>query len=450
MGQIPYQEAKFHPHSFADSAGRLFEWNGQFYRGIRVGWEPFVRQLFRDGVIEELVNRGLLIDTELTPLAIDGYEMVVRHRYVPFPSYPEEWCPAMLKDAALTIVEVLRGLVPYGLTLKDGHPWNVLFDTTTPLYVDLTSIVSITNGSEWVGYDEFCRFCLNPLVLMAYGQERIARRLLLEYEGVLDSDVSALARGPAVSTANLIKKALKPIRSAFPLLVAKRKSPLDFIEKIRLEIESIHQASCEASWAYCNWNSAPSRYLQDDWTESQKAVHRILTERRPGSVLAVGDAAGWYSRLAGLLGITVVAFATSSRDITGLYYDARESKSPVLPLVMDFTDPTPSRGLSSHWSIAASERFQCDMVLALDFVHRTVFKRHMNFDQIVSGLERFSKRSLVVEFVTGEDRDVSRWWSESFAWYTLDNFIKKLGERFPNVSSVRLGDKHRVVLVCEK
>src|SRR5690349_8400138 len=130
----------FHAHSFADDAGRLF-WRGpQLCRGINAEHAPFIAHLFDDSVIDDLVERGLLIESELTDLAVDRYAMIVRHRVVPFVSYPNEWCAAMLKDAALTIIDLVTELSRRGLTLKDAHPWNLLFDFTRPVYVDLTSI----------------------------------------------------------------------------------------------------------------------------------------------------------------------------------------------------------------------------------------------------------------------------------------------------------------------
>jgi hypothetical protein len=68
------------------------------------------------------------------------------------------------------------------------------------------------------------------------------------------------------------------------------------------------------------------------------------------------------------------------------------------PLVMDFADPTPARGLFGHWAIAAADRFHCEMVLALDLVHHMVFGKHLDFAHIAGGLAQFSKRWLVVEF----------------------------------------------------
>src|SRR5690349_11795056 len=94
----------FHAHSFADDAGRLFWRGAQLCRGINAEHAPFIARLFEDGVISDLIGRGLLIESEVADFAVDRYAMIVRHRVVPFVSYPNEWCAAMLKDATLAIV----------------------------------------------------------------------------------------------------------------------------------------------------------------------------------------------------------------------------------------------------------------------------------------------------------------------------------------------------------
>lgn len=141
---------------------------------------------------------------------------------------------------------------------------------------------------------------------------------------------------------------------------------------------------------------------------SQTALHKILSELRPDSVLDIGSNAGWYSKLAAFLGSKVVSFDPTPTYITQLYFDARDKNLPILPLIMHFTDPTPSRGLSSHSSIAAAERFRCDMVLALSLVPDVVFKRNLRFDQVVERLALFSKRWLVVEFIPRQDPEVAQ------------------------------------------
>lgn len=480
--KIPYQEVKFHPHSFGDYHVRLFQWNEQLYRGICREGAPFFTKLFQDGVIQSLTAQGLLIESECDALTLEGYEMVVHHRRLPFASYPNEWCAAMFQHAVLTLVDLALALAKQGLTLGDAHPWNLLFDIDKgkPVFVDLGSIDFI-NDSTWRVYDEFCRFCLYPLLLMSCEQTRIARLLICEPEGVLKSDLLRLTSGNTLSSAipnpsllshlesalrqripasslQQFKKLLReigllPQRSSNQTAPAdvlgnmREKSHVKFLENVRREVENISFPALKT-----NKGVEYERSLspQDDWTERQKTMHQLLSERQPATVLDIGSGSGWYSKLAASLGSKVVSLDIDEACVTQLYAEARAEQLPILPLVMDFTKPTPSRGLANHWAIAATERFSCEMVLALAVVDHLVLKQRLNFDQIVEGLAQFSKRWAIVEFIPREDPAISKLWSERVAWYTLDHFMDALQKRFAEVRVMPSSPESRVLLLCEK
>jgi hypothetical protein len=471
MARIPAGEVTFHPHSHGDPAGRLFLWKGELYRGIRSEWTPFFTELFQNGVISGLADRGLLIESELTSLSLDGFAVVVRHRYVAFASYPEEWCAEMLRDAALAILDLATELSHYGLGLKDGHPWNVLFDGGRFVYVDLTSLTPVPGECPWPGYDSFCRFCLYPLLLMARGQDRIARRLLPEYEGVLQSELFMLTRVPAPkgSPSSVMDRLTSRLRQSLPapwrrwigknlrpILSPRRGQPsspaslVSSLSQLRREVKQIAWAAGSPEYADDDNNPAPDLSSRDAWTPKQQQVYEVLTDLRPGSVLDVASGAGWWSSLAALLKSRVVAFDADPVRVSRLYHYARVSKLPILPLVMDFADPTPARGLFGHWAIAATDRFQCEMVLALDLVHHMVFGRDLDFAHIAGGLAQFSKRWLVVEFVPREDPELSQSSRDRCSWYTLDNFISSLQRWFCSVTALPSYPPSRVLLVCEK
>ena len=441
---IPSEAVDFHPHSFADSHGRLFHWNGGLYRGVRRGQADFISRLFKDGVIQSLVERGLLIETEPTAFKLDGYELIVRHKSVPFPSYPNEWCAGMLKDASALMLDLEIELARQNLSLKDGHPWNILFDGCNPVFVDLTSIVPLAESSTWPAYDEFCRFCYYPLILMSHGRERAARCLMAEYEGVLRSDLSMLPRRFALSPfafRKAIDRVLRPAR-----LLKKndaRGSRSIFLERLRRDVERIkvpgHNGSASKSTIDTSRASAAQQVLQ-----------RILKRLRPGSVLDIDGFEGLYSMQAARLGSSVVYFSTDQRVVAELYHRARGEALSVLPLVMDFVKPTPSIGYSSHYTIAATERFKCDMVLALSTVERLVFDKYMSFDLIAEGIASYSKRWAIVEFVPPEHLPDGRKSGDSFQWYTMDNFVDAVRNYFSSVEVIKLYSGSRAFLLCSK
>lgn len=455
MPRISADQVRFHPHSFADPAGRLFWWDGDLYRGLRADAKPLFDKLLRDGTLKRLADQGLLIETWRTDLSIDGYEMVVRHRTIPFASYPEEWCPIMLKDAALTLLDLLIELARCGLTLKDAHPWNLLFDRGRPVYVDVTSIVPIA-VDEWSGYGEFSRFYRNPLILMAHNQERIARRLLPEYDGITEADVAALNCGSyrprlLAATARRFKNAwLSRRRQVNPSREKNdpAKALIRVFSKTRNEIKDIHLPGEEIADRAEDFS--PSVSPGDMESQHRSQVEKILSQVNPQSVLDIVDAAaGWYSCAVANSGTAALAMGTDSGLLMNLYALARRNRLPLLPVMMDFTDPTPSRGLSSHWSISARERLKCDMVLALSNLHSYLLQRSLNFEQIAEGLELFSKRWLIAEFVSPEDPALRQFSRRNVSWYNLENFIAALKIRFRSVAALPAASP-RVLLICEK
>jgi hypothetical protein len=445
-------EVVFHPHSFADDAGRLFWAGGQLLRGIYSEHAPFFARLFRDGVIESLVERGLLIESEPTGQSMDGCGMVVSHRAVPFVSYPNEWCAAMLKDAALTIIDLTIELTRRGLTLKDAHPWNLLFDATRPVYVDLTSIATQREVSGWPAYDEFCRFCYYPLILMSHGHERIARTLLPEYEGVLRTDLMTIMRGSAPSMfvlSRLLKRGSRLIRSAFKKEVRGRQPALAFLERVRRDLENIQLPARGTVRQGRRDEPALSISSQAGWTAQQRTLRDILAELQPCAVLDLSRGERWTSTLPALMGYNVVSVDADPARSASIYETARAEGLPILPLVIDFIKPTPSVGYSSHYSIAATERLKCDMVLAFGLAHKIARDNHFSFDLIAEGLSAFSKRWLVVEFAPRESRDGDEAVGKP-ASRTLDDFINALRKRFNGVRTLPHGAEPGVLLLCEK
>lgn len=462
---IPSSEIKFHPNSFGDLDGRLFWWNEELYRGISAAWIPFLSRLIQDGVIQRMVERELLIETELTPWTTDGYEMVVQHRTIPFLSYAHEWCATMLKDAALTIFELAKELTPYDLALKDAHPWNILFDGSKPLFVDLTSIAPLSSISNRGWYEEFCQYTLYPLLLMSQGQEKIARRLLWEYDGIKKSDFLLLTshRDPFAavrlsisrfihswwqripqSYTRLFKGGLDLVFSRTSNWLSYPEARLDFLERTRRNVARIRipfrGENQPTSAGKQNQNSGLARY---------DILYQILIEKRPSTVLDVGHHTGWLSMLAARICDRVISFDDDSRDTEQLYKNARQQGLQILPLVMDFARPTPAHGLSDHCYIAATERFQCDMVIALSLIEYLVIRRNLNFEQIVDGLAQFSKRWVVAEFVLHPDRAMYGGWIDRMPWYTLDNFANVLSKHFRDISVISFSSEG-ILFLCEK
>jgi len=468
MIQIPSREVDYHPLSYCDPNGRLFTWQGQLYRGIK-GRRDFYYRLFHDGTIQRLIDKRLLVQTELTNLALDGYDLVLRHHSVPFVSYPDEWCADMLKDATLLALELLMELALHGLTLQDANPWNVLFDGYRPVYVDLCSIVPIDKEWPWDPYDDFNRFFLNPLQLMAQGYGRTARLLLRDGNQVaIWFALPALIRRPyrGFNKAQMMRATLSVTKQCYPHLIPDKvfsklhgilseravgpRRPLPvFFDQLWQKVAAIPVASLTAAGPQGAEGPDPMFEPSTEWTVKYRSVQRVLSSLCPPSVLEVCGHRGWYSQFTELHGCKAVALDVHEGCVAQLYCDAKAKDLRILPLVMKFASHSPTYGRYSQ-RLAPTQRLRCDMILALELVHQLVFKQLLNFEQITEDLFAFSNRWALVEFILPEDQLARKWRSEKYPWYTLESFVAALGRKFQSVKTYPSFPDSRLLLLCEK
>jgi len=472
---IPYDEVTSQGLSFTDPDGRLFKWNGELFRGIPSERASFCRYLFSKGIMRELIAKKLFVETEITPLKIDHYEIVLKHRTIPFVSYPQEWSDMMLKDAALHHLDFCLELDRHNLQSGDAHPLNILFDGCQPVFVDFSSIDPIPVDSSywpWSRYEQFCRVFIRPLRLIAQGHGRIAHWLLHDYElGVLKSDLEALTRRP-LSGLNLPRNLVKWHKYSARLhlpetiriiinkanMLAKRLAPelsgplqarCDFLEQIRQEVESIKLPSAQPKGLDGSDGSLSPLLPSENWSSRHRAVSTVLSDLRPGSVLDIGrDIHGIdNSLLATRYGSQVVAVNPDETNVRKLYVVAKRNNFPILPLQINFFSP--SYDLSNYWFTPASERLRCDLVLALDLIDHLV-KENIRFDLIVERLSTLSNHWLLLDFTPHKDWDSCEVKAVQYSWYTLDNLMDELAKWFRSVNIISSQSKPRVLLLCEK
>jgi hypothetical protein len=435
---IPQDEIRFNPASYADPAGSVFRWRDGLYRGISKLYEPRLRKLLEDRVLTDLAALGFFAGAEPTDLATKDFSFVLKLKAIDFVSYCPEWCPDMLKDAALMVLDLECELTRRGYSLIDVQPWNVLFEYANPRFVDLGSVQPRAPGESWVPYAQFLRFYVYPLIMMSRGGFQTARFLMRDHTPrIALAELQALFPPHAGSDV----PALGPANDYASRLAA--------IQHLRAQVAAIPLALPDTYWA--NYDADyPDLVDQDRWDDKHRSALAALQRVKPKTVLDIASNHGWFSRLAANCGAEVVAFDVDIPSITKLYFDLRYTTVRVLPLIMDFENPTPAEGICYRWVLPATRRFACEMVMAIAIVHHLVFKSHLRFDQITDGLASFNGRHLLVEFIPADDVHVRGWWSPEYAWYTLDNFRAALSRHFSSIEILPSAPEPRVFLLCEK
>jgi SAM-dependent methyltransferase len=375
-------------------------------------------------------------------------------------------------------------LLDAGFCTHDAHPWNVLFEGTTPRFVDFTSIIKALPGNKWQAKEQFRQYCFNPLLVMEVGFPTTARALLREIFSFPDpAMVDALVEGAAGSfqlydrarfvkkrlsgymrrrlspdVKNVIKSALGVTRKITSAL--NREDDLSDVKAMLGKVEAMKLSPKVDQWSeyYSGNNELPiydgsldALARIKNSTPKHLLVDQILQKVRPKSVLDIGCNRGLYSQMAALQGAQVVGVDLDERALDNMYMDSKRLKTNVLPLYVNAVAPAQAIGFEKIPFPSVAERLRSELVMCFALVHHLVFKiTRMSFAHIAKLLDSYSEKYLLVEFVPKHDAHIESWYTDEFAWYNLDNFKAALSQYFPEIQVCESFPSPRVILYCAK
>ena len=446
--QIPNNEIKMVPTSGFDDVGKVFSWKNQIYRGIYASYADFYKEIFSSPLGEDLVNLGL-IPTQVVPYHLDGFEIILEHKTVPFISYPIEWCSAMLKDAALLTCDIQSRLLKSGYTLKDAHPYNILFDCSEPKFIDVGSIALKSKNNLDHFLREFRNDFVYNLLLKYAGLSEIVHATQLTYLGLPDK----LNIHRFFFYRMLFHRI--PIRKWFYHLQQDRKidnvwqrSPIAGVEQLRAEIGNIPINSGKTRRTYL-----PSRtelyYSKVVMSAKMTAIDELLSTLRPRSVFNVYSNNGLYSNIAAKAGARVIDCDLDDSILNDLYHRAKEKSLNILPVRLDICFPTVAYG---PWGMceAAQKRFKCELVMMLNIVPHLVQNCHRTLEDISFYLSSFTEKWVLAEFVGSKDDHFKSWVELQRPEYNLNSFIVALEKYFAEVSVFRQIDNEKWLIFCTR
>lgn len=422
-----------------DEHGEVHDLGHAIRRKIRQDYKADVARLHGAYQKENLASKGIVE----TVLLEDGD---LEHRKL-VTSYPYEWPANMYKDAVLFHLGLFLELDQAGLTLKDALPNNIVFEHTSPVFVDFLSLVPTGKLKEaaWLRAQDYAdaRFAVVDRMLMPYmilpvlfqarGEYRIARDLLswrsCNCDGKPPSWGELLRpnRRPGFSWPRDYLLSLGAAARLLPRRIGNRKKgserflPLmhSLIRQVR-GMEVTPPRSAYSSYYDEKKEALSLREPPSAFPPKQRAVHDLLRARAPGSVLDIGANTGWYSMLAANLGASVIALEEDESCVDILYAQAREQGLRILPLKLAFGDLATqihgSRTLVPHYDYsqagpqalyrAGVDRLGADLVLVLGLLHHLVLGEGRSFDAVFETLRRLARKTLVLEFVALDDEKI--------------------------------------------
>ncbi len=451
-----------HPGSYRDPSGFIFTFKNEFYRAVQPSYRPHYERLIRSGLYDELVKNNLLIPHKevKSPPGINGrVERVLKPKRIEFTSYPYEWCFSAFKDAALLVLDIARRSLKYGLVLKDGNAFNVMFDGCHPIFIDSLSFEIYREGNPWSGYRQFCEQFLAPLALASTLDVRILQFSRTYFYGIpLDLVTQLLPRSTLVRLGLLLhlhlhawsQRRYKKGGKAIP------KGQLTSVGLNRL-FENLSETVTSLRWKppHDTWTTyyQGTNYSDRAFTTKKRLVEKFIDQTKPKMIWDLGANTGSFSQLAVERGIYVIAMDNDYGTVDLAYQGAlTRGYKLFLPLVVDLLNPSPGLGWMNKERANLAERSPVDSVLALALIHHLAIGSNVPLSNIADFLSTIGHHVLV-EFIPKEDsrvRHLLETRRDIFTDYHRRGFESAISEYFTIRWQRELPESKRVIYALEK
>ncbi|HSJ34422.1 MAG TPA: methyltransferase [Acidimicrobiia bacterium] len=344
---------------------------------------------------------------------VEGAAAVLEHPRLPFISYPFEWTFSMLRDAALLQLDLMVEALGEGMILKDATPYNIQFPAGRPQFIDIGSFERYRKGEPWLGYRQFCRQFLYPLMLRAWVGVPFQPWLRGDPEGPTAHQMWKLlpARRKASPTAILhvglqaraeARLAGQAVRSRLAEAGFSADMILTNVRKLRSVVDSLDWDEEDPGWSEYHGCDHVGR----DRDAKTAFLGAALDQHRPGVVLDLGANDGHFSRVAVAAGAVAIAVDGDEMVLDGLYASL-PGDVPLIPVLADLSNPSPAQGWAGVERPALFTRAAPDLVVAYGLIHHLIYTASVPPARVLEWLASFDC-PVVVEFVAEDDPMVSR------------------------------------------
>ncbi len=444
-------------HEIAKNSPTLREFTkqGKFISGIELEKQS-LGELF-----DELKNKSNILPEE--------YAVFVEHRRIAFPTYPYEWVPEMLFQAANLTLDLADSLLDENVGLKDASPYNVLFEGAQPVFIDWLSFEQRDElDPTWIPYAQFIRNFVLPLLLNKEFGIELSEIFLSNRDGIEPERVAKIVKGAKKYSSTFLTMVTLPSK-----LGAKKSTDVSIYEKKRVDspekarfiirrqlkslrktIEKLNPSQGRKS-IWVDYVGKDQHFSENYLKEKDEFVANCLTEASPETLLDIGCNTGYFSRIAAKAGANVLALDLDSVSIGNVFNLANKDGLDILPLNVDITRPSPGTGWRNEENPSFLDRVygKFDFVLMLAVIHHMMVSERIPLEEIVRLVSKITANSLIIEFVPPSDKMfqiISRGRDHLFEYLDQDYFEKAVTAEFRIVKQKQLPDSERLIYLLQK
>jgi len=395
-------------YSFRDPQGKVLIKKNKIFRLINYNENNFFKILFEKRWYKKIVKKKFV--QEASYIRSNSKYAIYSHKKLIFPIFVNEFCAEQLYEAGKLTIKLAIDAFKNNYQLKDASAWNIAFDNSKPIFLDVTSFEKYNYEKNWLAYGQFCRHFIIPLTLHNELRIKISD-LFIRYRDGID---------PVVAKNLLGIKTIKTLSSIETILLPSllNKSSLNekFFNQFNRFNKEIYLNNILRLEKYLNKNRPKKN--KSTWTNYEKERNHYskkdlllkkifvlnCSKNIKGLILDLGCNTGQYSIL--LSKMTKRKIVSADYDDLSLNILQSElKKSNVTVCDINIANPSSAIGWDNkeHKSFLERAEKKFDLVISLGLLHHLIISERVPMEKIIKTFHTISKKYLLVEFICNQD-----------------------------------------------
>ena len=443
--------------SFRDPLSEVYLRNNQIIRKINKKEKFFFENLFKDDFYKKMTNDNWIQKSEIN---YNENQTEIIHEKINNFTEVTEMSSYQLFLSGMHTLNIAITSLKNGYMLKDASAWNVVFYNGNPLFLDIGSFQKWNEEKTWIGYGQFIRHYLIPLILNKELKIPISKLFLTDRDGVYPKDAKNKLGLKVFKSFKYLEFILAPsmIKSASINKKKENSSNSEINQRILLTIlgrlrNKLLSLEPLASSFWTEYTEKRDHYSKKD-IEIKKDIIENFFKKNNGKILDIGCNTGEFLFIASKYCIETHGIDIDE-DCINFIQKNLNGKNISLANV-NFSNPTPGIGWKNEETLGYIKKNlnYFDTVIFFGIIHHLITIDRIPMIDIIELLSKLTKKNLIFEFVTKKDKKFLELASVNIELYkdhTKENF-EMIVKKFFSIKEVFALEynSERTIYILEK
>ena len=443
--------------SFRDPLSEVYLRNNQIIRKINKKENFFFENLFKDDFYKKMTNDNWIQKSEIN---YNENQTEITHEKINNFTEVTEMSSYQLFLSGMHTLNIAITSLKNGYMLKDASAWNVVFYNGNPLFLDIGSFQKWNEEKTWIGYGQFIRHYLIPLILNKELKIPVSKLFLTDRDGVYPKNAKNKLGLKVFKSLKYLEFILAPsmIKSASINIKKENSSNSEINQRILLTIlgrlrNKLLSLEPLASSFWTEYTEKRDHYSKKD-IEIKKDIIENFFKKNNGKILDIGCNTGEFLFIASKYCIETHGIDIDE-DCINFIQKNLNGKNISLANV-NFSNPTPGIGWKNEETLGYIKKNlnYFDTVIFFGIIHHLITIDRIPMIDIIELLSKLTKKNLIFEFVTKKDKKFLELASVNIELYkdhTKENFEMMVKNFFSIKKVFELEyNSERVIYILEK